>query len=263
MQPLKTLRCTISGSFRKNLPAIRAKVEECSQIGVTVLSPRSMDVVGEDRGFVYFRGDRGDPGKIESRHLEAISQSDFLYVVNPGGYVGTSVSLEIGWAVAYSVPVYCSEESTEAVLSSFSRVEPRVTEVRRNLAAKVSLEIPRNASLPMLQSYIDRVVRARGFEEETLRDVTLLLVEEVGELAKAIRREIGLQVNEIHSKGAKTIGHELADCLIYLLDIANLAGVNLDEAFSEKEAINWKKKWVSVVHPQNIQADISLAEEKS
>jgi NTP pyrophosphatase (non-canonical NTP hydrolase) len=82
------------------------------------------------------------------------------------------------------------------------------------------------------------MVAARGFGDESLRDVVLLLVEEVGEVAKAVRRLTGLKTYTATPKEQKKVAHELADCLIYLLDLANLADVDLDQAFQEKEALN-------------------------
>jgi nucleoside 2-deoxyribosyltransferase len=38
--------------------------------------------------------------------LEKIDASDAVYVVNPGGYIGKSVSVDIGYAYARSKPIY-------------------------------------------------------------------------------------------------------------------------------------------------------------
>ena len=35
----------------------------------------------------------------------------------------------------------------------------------------------------------------------------------------------------------------MADVLIYLLDLANVLGVDLEKAFREKEEINKKRNW--------------------
>jgi len=39
--------------------------------------------------------------------LEKIDQADVVYVVNPGGYVGKSSSVDIGYAYAKGKPIYC------------------------------------------------------------------------------------------------------------------------------------------------------------
>jgi hypothetical protein len=38
--------------------------------------------------------------------LKKIDQADVMYVVNPNGYVGKSVSLDIGYAYARNKPIY-------------------------------------------------------------------------------------------------------------------------------------------------------------
>jgi len=38
--------------------------------------------------------------------LEKIDRADVVYVVNPDGYVGKSVSLDLGYAYARSKPIY-------------------------------------------------------------------------------------------------------------------------------------------------------------
>ena len=238
------LNCTISGSLRRFLPQVRATMRECAAQGINVLSPPSADAIGEVDGFVLLKGNRGDPRDIEGDHLQSIRRSDFLYVVNPGGYVGPSVTMEIGYALALSVPVFCLEPPSEPILATFTRTERSIETVKRAVGQPASVEIPRRADLSTLQAYIRRVVQLRGFDEESVRDVVLLLVEEVGELAKSVRREIGLKVGAANSGDPKTVAHELTDCLVYLLDIANLVGIDLEIAFRSKEEINAKKSWV-------------------
>jgi len=43
-----------------------------------------------------------------------------------------------------------------------------------------------NTSLSEIQKYINDMVEIRGFSDETLQDIMLLMIEEVGELAKAV-----------------------------------------------------------------------------
>jgi DNA-binding NarL/FixJ family response regulator len=91
------------------------------------------------------------------------------------------------------------------------------------------------------------MVKGRGFSEEGLTDVALLLVEEVGELVKAIRLQTGLKVGEGDLERRKSIELELADCLVYLLDLVILADINLEDALREKDALNARKKWARLL----------------
>ncbi|MCY3016287.1 MAG: hypothetical protein NT171_16565 [Planctomycetota bacterium] len=239
------LTCTVSGSFRKHLASIESKILELQFAGFAILSPKTTRVIGEERGFVILEGDRGSPQTIEQAHLNAIRSSDLLYVVNPGGYVGPSAAMEIGYAAALGVTIFASETPEESILASFMQTEPNVGRVRDSVLESLNCSIPRGASLSQLQAYVRKVVALRGFDKESLRDVVLLMVEEVGELAKATRRQIGLKVGATNIDAHKAVAHELADCLIYLLDIANIANVDLDIAFREKENINSQKVWNS------------------
>jgi NTP pyrophosphatase (non-canonical NTP hydrolase) len=242
---MRSACCSISGSFQRFLPAIAAKIRECKAANVKVLSPPTTSVGRVSRGFVFLKNEDGSPREIEQKHLAAIRRSDFLYVVNPEGYLGPSVTPEVGYAIAHFVPVFCQERPTDYMVSLLTRVEPSVDRIRQHLKAQRLLALPKGASLQELQQYVRRMVHARGFEQETLRDVVLLFIEEVGELAKAVRRELGLKIDLSKQKGKKLVPHELADCLVYLLDMANLAGIDLEAAFRGKERLNAAKSWKS------------------
>lgn len=235
--------CTVSGSFRRHLGPITSKIAELQRAGFTVLSPRTTESVGEIDGFVILQGDSGDPRQIEEGHLSAIRRSDCLYIVNPTGYIGPSATMEIGYAIALGIPVFAQGAPIESILSMFIRTEPNVEFVKQSVLRAFDPGIPKRADLATLQAYVQKVVAARGFDKETLRDVLLLLMEEVGELAKAVRKQTGLKTAANDPNANKVVAHELADCLIYLLDIANLANVDLDLAFREKELINSRKVW--------------------
>jgi NTP pyrophosphatase (non-canonical NTP hydrolase) len=97
-------------------------------------------------------------------------------------------------------------------------------------------------SLLDIQEYIKHVVETRGFADETPRDIMLLLVEEVGELAKSIRKYIGVKT-DIDNNKSLSIQEEIADVFIYLVDLANSLNIDLYSAFYEKEQINASRTW--------------------
>lgn len=239
---------TVSGSFNRFLPQIQETVIELSNLGITVLSPRISRPVSQIGGFVMLEKDKGMPGEIERNHLKAISKSDFLYIVNPEGYVGRSVALEIGLALSKGIPIYSAEPPKDEVFSTFlvpgiplSHLKNRITRLK-NKRAKIPLKP--SPTLTELQKYVADIVKTRGFSEESLTDVALLLVEEVGELARAIRVETGLKLPLERLKSVKSLDSELADCLVYLIDLANLSNIDLEQALREKEALNAQRKWV-------------------
>jgi NTP pyrophosphatase (non-canonical NTP hydrolase) len=70
--------------------------------------------------------------------------------------------------------------------------------------------------------------------------------EEVGELFKAVRK-----YNKLYDEGPSTpteqarahVAEELVDVFNYLLAVANRVGVDLEQAFREKNALNQKRTW--------------------
>lgn len=236
----------VSGSFRRFLPQIQGAIAELNRLNVTVLSPEAGKPVTDINGFVVLDKDKGSPGQIEKKHLSAISRSDFLYVVNPDGNIGPSVALEIGYAASYHVPVYSSNEATDEVFRNLLVSGVPLSMIkRRAVRLKDSTEciLKPAPTLDDLQAFVSTTVKCRGFSEEDLVHVALLLVEEIGELARAIRVETGLKVEQKELRDRKSLRLELADCLIYLTDLANLANISLEDALREKEAVNAGRKW--------------------
>ena len=55
------------------------------------------------------------------------------------------------------------------------------------------------SSLGEMQTYVHNMILERGFEKEDAKDVMILLTEEIGELAKAIRKDatnMGIDKND-------------------------------------------------------------------
>lgn len=98
-----------------------------------------------------------------------------------------------------------------------------------------------NPTLVDFQRYVAEMVKERGFEKESLSEIFMLFLEECGEMAKAARKTHGLKIDEASQK--YHLDQEIADVFIYLLDIANKCGVDLEKAFRDKEEINKKRTW--------------------
>lgn len=238
---------TVSGSFNGSWSEIQETIRAMIAVGITVLSPRRVEVIGNHGDFVILEGDKGSPKQIERRHLQAIGKSDFLYIVDPDGYIGASVTLEIGYALSKGIPIYAQVQPREFIFSNFISSELSLVEIKETIAKRkrklAGLVLQSSPTLKDLQKYVSTIVKGRGFSEEGLVEVALLLVEEVGELAKAIRFDQGLKLSSNDIEHVKSIDSELADCLIYLFNLANLANVDLEKAIREKEAVNSKRKW--------------------
>lgn len=102
--------------------------------------------------------------------------------------------------------------------------------------------LPEYPTLPQLQQYLDEVCKERGWTKDSYAEKFLLFTEEVGELAKAIRKTQGLYQEKARQKRLD-LEEEFADVLSYLLDLANYFQVDLEKAFREKEEVNAARTW--------------------
>jgi len=245
---------TISGSFHKFLKEIKQIIEEFEENNINVLSPKLSNIKSTENKFIMFEHNKKKPPKeIEINHFKSIQQSDFLYVVNPQGYIGNSCAMEIGFALANNIPVFTYEHPTEFIFSLFTQTESSIKNIKTNiqkLQNEMSSFFKKKLTLFMLQKYVKKFVNEKGFEDEGLNEVVLLLMEEIGELVKAVRQEIGLKIKDDKTK-FKNIEEELSDCFIYLLDIANLTNIDLEKAFLNKMKINKSDKWFTLKEIRN------------
>jgi len=92
-----------------------------------------------------------------------------------------------------------------------------------------------------LQEHIKKINKERGWDETTVSELFMYLSEEVGEAAKAARQIMNSRVDKNSDK--YELGHELADILSYVLDIANRFDVDLEKSYWEKEEINKTRNW--------------------
>src|SRR4051812_21571028 len=100
------VRATVSGSFHRHLAKIEEAVAALHDSGIKVLSPSDPRVVDSEGEFLYVASDRVRSVRlVQDRHLDAVGASDFLLLVCPDGYVGSSAALEVGFAAAHDVPV--------------------------------------------------------------------------------------------------------------------------------------------------------------
>jgi hypothetical protein len=113
----ENIKCTILGSFKfkREIDLCR---EEFEDNGVLVLAPEKGQVYSPPNrrhiqiaaSFRPLPTERYTPIKaIEDAFLMAISQSNLAYLVDINGYVGSTVSLEIGFILARNIFLYASE----------------------------------------------------------------------------------------------------------------------------------------------------------
>ena len=100
-----------------------------------------------------------------------------------------------------------------------------------------------------LQRQVRQLNDAKGFDI-TLEQRLAYLMTEVGEVAREV-----LKLSRVGNEGAgkmeeadveatvKALGMEIYDVVWNLLDLADMAGVDLDEVFGEKARLNESREW--------------------
>ena len=88
-------------------------------------------------------------------------------------------------------------------------------------------------TIKILQDFI----KSKDYNPDSKHGYFLKLIEEVGELSEAIRKDNRLENNDV--KG--TIEEELYDVLYYVLALANVYDIDLEECIRLKEKINKEK----------------------
>ena len=109
-------------------------------------------------------------------------------------------------------------------------------EKQRELFKKLNEKI----TVREIQKYVKEIIGLRGFSNKTYKDEMLLMIEEVGELAKAVRkRDLSSTIDK------EKLNHytEIADVFIVLVEICNVLNIDLLNCVIEKESINIKRKW--------------------
>ena len=105
-------------------------------------------------------------------------------------------------------------------------------------------ELGENASLNQVQEYVKKVLDLRGFSDETIQETMLILLEETGELAKAIRKAAtNMSVDVDKMQSYDTVESEVADVFIVLLAVCNKFQINLLDALRDKEKKNCGRNW--------------------
>ncbi len=97
-------------------------------------------------------------------------------------------------------------------------------------------ELP-EGTITHLQEYMAKKIAERGFEDETLHERMILLTEEIGELAKVVRKSSGMNL-EKKKEALENAGEEITDALNMIFAVGIKLGLNIEEEFKKKEAKN-------------------------
>lgn len=106
-----------------------------------------------------------------------------------------------------------------------------------------NLYLKPNPTLGDIQAYVREMGKERRFDHENVLQQCLLLNEEIGELMKCVRKgHANMRIDNNKTYEFDTAG-EIADILIVLTSIANQLGVDMEQAFRNKEETNKKRDW--------------------
>lgn len=230
------LNAVLCGSFRKDRQGLERSFADLKSSFI-VLSPRSLDFVDHTSDFVRLPDEVGqDEAIIEDRHLSAMSSADFVWLHCPDGYVGTSAAMELGHAHALGIPVFASELPSDPVLASRVEKVSSPSDIDRDLLELLTR--PGNG-LGRLQTYYKATAERRGWDGESAQDTLLLITEELGELARAVRKNTGIARHQ--ASPDISISEEVADVQLYLVHLANSLNLDLANAVTDKELVNAKR----------------------
>jgi hypothetical protein len=163
---------------------IKATVDELREMGVVVLSPAEPRVVDRFGDFLYVASDRfRNIRLVQDRHLESIAGSDFVWLVAADGHVGTSASLEMGFALANGIRIFSADVPLDLTLRQYVSLVPHL-----RWAVQIQMHQRPTFRQPLLVDPLSTIETAQQ-HLETLRDAFGSSISG-GELtANRIRRE--------------------------------------------------------------------------
>ncbi len=96
--------------------------------------------------------------------------------------------------------------------------------------------------------YLQNYIKSKDHHPELIKDYFLKLSEEVGELARAMRKNLARGERDDIKE---TIDEELWDIIYYSLAIANCYGIDLESVIKEKEELNNEKYNTGIAFEEN------------
>lgn len=105
-------------------------------------------------------------------------------------------------------------------------------------------KLSKEYTIEEIQKYIKEMVFLRKFKYQDPEHLMLLLVEETGELAKAIRKSnTNMEIDKNKLENYDTVESEVADVFFVLTSLCNSLNIDLFECLKNKEGINIKRNW--------------------
>lgn len=103
-------------------------------------------------------------------------------------------------------------------------------------------KLSKKSSVEELQKYIKNMIEVRGFRNSLLERMCLL-TEEIGELAKEVRKTNNNILIDRNKEYNSNLENEITDVFICLMGMCELLDMDIVEGLKNKEEINFKRKW--------------------
>ena len=102
--------------------------------------------------------------------------------------------------------------------------------------------LSKESSVKDLQKYIKDMIETRGFKNSLLERM-VLLTEEIGELAKEVRKTDNNLSIDINKEYNSSLENEITDVFICLMGMWELIDMDIVEGLKNKEKINFERVW--------------------
>lgn len=110
-------RCVLHGSMRKHYNEIKRAHKLFTRAGIEVLAPADSEITAVKNGFVFLESDANvDQRLIELKYLHNLrnlGENGFSFFINPDGYIGKSVSYELGIAQISNIKCFFNNKPSD------------------------------------------------------------------------------------------------------------------------------------------------------
>ena len=144
-------------------------------------------------------------------------------------------------------PSFSPDDFVAAIVNEFNdpivtatNVDHRIWTVERNR--------PTN-EIASIESLVSEFASVRDWDQfHSIKNLLLALVGEVGELSELVQWKTDTELNDFLGEvtGRERFAEEIADVMIYLVRLAQQAGIDLPEAVANKIAVNELKYPISL-----------------
>ncbi len=102
--------------------------------------------------------------------------------------------------------------------------------------------LTKKSSVEEVQKYIKDMIKVRGFKNSLLERMCLL-TEEIGELAKEIRKSNNNLRVDVNKDYNSNLENEITDVFICLMGMCELLDMDIVQGLKNKEEINFNREW--------------------